>query len=190
MLPDLARMKNGEMDISALRIAHFRAHGHALGASVTKRCDLKGQLERCPACHAPAADDEDHCLLHCQAPALVEVRRRHLSQYVASTSAIIPKWAQLYNNNEGAVAQVSLILNAANFIEDGPDFRATRTRLADWLKDVKQNHPTYRKEQFQQGIGTLNYYETERTDQTRRRCDYDTPRCGEPPRRCGPAPQQ
>ena len=32
--------------------------------------------------------------------------------------------------------------------------------MTGWLEDIKHNSPTYSREQFQQGIGTLNYYST------------------------------
>ena len=113
MMPDLAIIRNADVNLKSLNVAHFRTQGHMLGSETTKRLQREGRYdgpESCPSCEAPVPDDTTRALWACRSPVMTRIRTKHFEALHQRASQHAPKWVKCWDSAVNDKQRTALIL--------------------------------------------------------------------------------
>jgi hypothetical protein len=148
MAPYMAEVEAHNTTRDHLLIAHIQAGSHALGSAMTKM--YKGR-PLCPACRTWVLDDICHQLWGCTAHLAVQARRLHQPRFkhaMRFSLAWLTKFA-VSDNEE----KTRLVFGFSYWLHEGNQISVARGHLADWLRCIKDTHPTFSK--YVKGKGGL-----------------------------------
>ena len=158
MSGDLQTMRNGDLDLSYLRVVHCRVHGDAFGAAVSKQCCKKHQTEVCPACLQHLSDTPSHAILRCTDTDMETARGSQVEDIVGQMRVAVPDWANMFDTEPDDLGKTRLLLQAPNFVEGAVKRLAIMKMLSSLLSELVTAHPTYSQYVKGKHVYHLNYY--------------------------------